>query len=99
MNGDILAGNPEPTAANAPFLDQPCGHELGGIAGDGETNPLGRENDRRIHADDLALRIDQRTTGISGIQCRIGLDDIVNQPSGLERIERPRALTTPAVTV
>ena len=38
----VLAGNPDPTAPDAAFLDQPRRHELGGVAGDGKTNPLGR---------------------------------------------------------
>ena len=100
MDGNVLANDPDPTAADATFPDQPCRHEFGRVAGDGKTDSLRGQNDRRVHADDLTARIDQRPAGIAGIQRRVGLDDIVNQPPGLgERIERPSALTTPAVTV
>ena len=83
MNGHVLAGNPDPAAADETFLDQPRRHELGGVAGDGKTNSLRGKNDRGVYPDDFTARIDQRAAGIPGIQCRIGLDDIVNQPTGL----------------
>src|SRR6266567_6575955 len=41
VNGHVLPGHTDPTAAYAAFLDQPGGHELRGVAGNGKTNSLG----------------------------------------------------------
>ena len=54
--------------------------------------------DLRIDADDFALEIEQRTTGIAGVHRDVGLDErrVVAASPG---IEREVALTTPAVTL
>ena len=56
---------------------------LGRVGGDGEADALRRQDDRRVDADDVARRIDQRPAGIAGIERGIGLDDVVEQTSRL----------------
>jgi hypothetical protein len=48
---------------------------------------LRRPNHRRVHTDDLADRIHQWATRIAGVQRCVGLNDIVDQTTGL-RIHR-----------
>lgn len=83
VDGHFLADDADPTAADSSLLDQPCGDEFGGVAGDGEADALGGQYHRRIHADDFATRIHQRAAGISWVQGGVGLDHVVNQPAGL----------------
>jgi len=45
-----------------------------------------------VSRDNLATRIDQQTAGIPGVQCRIGLDNIIDERPEPARIERPSAL-------
>src|SRR5215469_4524092 len=54
-------------------------HELGGIDADGEANTLRAHDGCGIHADHTSLRIDQRSSGVSWIQRRIGLHYAVDQ--------------------
>ncbi len=48
-----------------------------GIAKPIPIEPPGRRNDRGIDADDLAIHIEERATGIAAIDSSIGLDEIV----------------------
>src|SRR5258708_30260330 len=82
VNGHSLACNPNPTPANALFLEQPARNEFCGAAGDGEANALGRKNYCGIDADDLTARIDQRTARIPRVQRRVGLDNIIDESAG-----------------
>ena len=50
---------------------------------DGKTEPLGRQNDRGVDADDFAERVDQRTAGVARIERGVGLNHVVDQPAGL----------------
>src|SRR5258708_37858233 len=77
--GHVLAGDPDETAPDASLLDEPRRDPPGGVAGDGETDALGRPDDGGVHPDDAAVRVDQRTTGIARIERGIGLDDVVDQ--------------------
>ena len=44
-------------------------------------------DDRRIHADDLAPRVEERAARVAGVDCGVGLDDPRDHPAvlGLER--------------
>ena len=57
-------------------------NELCGIDAHGEAKPLGGQNDRRIDADNLASKNDQRPAGVARIQRSIRLDDVIDQPAG-----------------
>src|SRR3954465_2523728 len=78
---DVLAGEADETSPDTSILDQPGDHPARGVARDRETDSLRRPNDGRVHADDFATRVDERAAGVAGIQRRISLDDIVDEPS------------------
>ena len=71
---------PDPAIAN-----QSADDELNGIRGDSETQTLRAGNDRGVHADDFAARVDERPAGVPGVERRVGLNDVVHQPA------RPRS--------
>ena len=79
----VLSTDTEMRAPDSPFADQGDDDALGGVRGNGETNALRRQDHRGVDADDVARGIDQRPAGIAGIQRRVGLDDVVEQPSRL----------------
>src|SRR5690348_110185 len=83
----ILAGQAQIATPDFSVLDEPAGDELRCVDADGETNALGRANDRGIDTHHLAIRRHERSAGISWIETRIGLNDIFDQPTrtGTER--------------
>src|ERR1043166_949867 len=56
---------------------------MGGVAGDGETNSLRWQDDRGVNANYFAGAIQQRSARVSWVQRRIGLNDVVHQPTAL----------------
>ena len=82
VDGDVLPGHADVAAPDAALLDQPAGDELGRLAADGEADALRRGDDRGVDADDLAARVEQRAAGVAGIERRVGLQDVVDQPAG-----------------
>src|SRR5689334_8795917 len=78
-----LTGYAKITAMDFSIFDEPSGDELRCIDRDRKAYALCGQNDRRVHADDFAVRRDKRTTGISRIQCGIGLNDVIDQPARL----------------
>ena len=83
MNRRALSRDANPTPTNAPFLDEPRGNQLRRVARNREADSLRRQDDGGVHANDLAARIHERTSGVAGIQCRIRLDDVVHEAAGL----------------
>ena len=55
--------------------------------GEAETDP----GDGRVDADDPAARIGERAAGVAGVECRVGLDDVLDEPARppVARRERP----------
>src|SRR5215472_17797888 len=78
----ILAGDPDIAAPHPALADEPRGDELDGGRRDRKADPLRHADDRRVDADDLARRGDQRPAGIAGVERRVGLNDAVDQPAG-----------------
>ena len=76
-----LTGHADIAAPHAAVLDQFAQHKLRGIGGDRETYPLRAANDGGVDADHFATRRHQRSAGIAGIERRVGLDHILNQPA------------------
>jgi hypothetical protein len=97
---NVLPGNADVAAVDAALLDEPCDDPAGGVARNGKTDALGRPDDGGIDPDDLALRIDQRASGVAGIERRVGvwMTLSISRPEA-PRKERPSPLTMPAVTV
>ena len=79
MNGNRLRRDSNVTAPDAPIAQQAAGHEFCGIDSDRETDSLRRQNRRRVDADHLASRIDERAAGISRVQGGVGLNHILDQ--------------------
>ncbi len=68
------------TPPNASLGHQLGGHPLDGIGGNRKADALRPSDDRRVQADDPAVRIDQRPTRVTGVQRRGVLNDILDQP-------------------
>ena len=84
---DVVAGDSDIAAAYLAVLDQmPC-DELGAVDGNREADSLRGQDNRRVDADYLAARVDQRSAGVAGIQRGVGLDNVVDQ-SARSRSER-----------
>src|ERR1700736_3608878 len=60
MKWHILTGDADITAPDPAITDQPAGHQLGCVTGDGKTDSLGRTNHGRIHSNYFAGRVDER---------------------------------------
>ena len=85
----VGAGEAEEAAAYLAILQELQHHPLHRVDRGGEADALRARDDRRVDADHLAVRIDQRPAGIAGIEGRVGLQHIIDQPAGL------RAQTAP----
>src|SRR6266404_717791 len=79
----VLTAHADIGTPNASFPDQRDGNALRGVRGYCEANSLSGKNHRRVHADNAACGVDQRSAGITRIERRVGLDDVVEQASGL----------------
>ena len=78
----VLSGHADVTPPDLAIFDEPAGDVFRGVDRDGKTDSLRRQNYRRVDADDFAARIDERTSGIAGVQRSVGLDDVVDKPAG-----------------
>jgi hypothetical protein len=56
----------------------PC-DKFGCINPNGKTDPLRSKNHSRIDPDDISLRCDKMSSGVSWIQGGVGLNDVVYQ--------------------
>src|SRR6266851_1687628 len=68
--------------AVAPGLDQLRYHALDHVDRDRESDALvaaGLRQDRRVHANDLASRIEERSARVAGVDGRVGLDSAAQQ--------------------
>jgi hypothetical protein len=72
---------------------------MAGVHRDGETEALGLQDDRSVDANHLALCGHQGDHPSSWVESSVGLNNIIDKPSPLDRSDRLSALTTPAVTV
>ena len=72
----------------------------GGVDRHGQAEP--DAGDRGVDADQPARAVDQRAAGVAGVECGVGLDDVLDDARWPTRravgSDRPSALTTPAVT-
>src|SRR5213075_2590809 len=83
MQRHALPGHADVAARHAAVAHQPRGDEDGGVDADGETDALRPHDHRGIDADDVAARVDQRPSGVAGIERRVGLDDVLDQAPAL----------------
>lgn len=96
---NVLPAHSDVAAPHFAVADQAPRDKRRRIDRDGEAQALRRQNHGRVNANHFAARIHQRPAGVPRVQRRVGLNDVVDQPAERARKERPKALTTPAVTV
>ena len=84
------AGDPDPGAAHAAVAHQRGDDAAGGrVDGDREAEP--DAGDGGVDADDVAAAVDERAAGVAGVERRVGLDDVVDDPGRLAGARRQRA--------
>ncbi len=83
----ILPADADTRATHVPVRDQLADDELHRVDGNRKTDALRGQNDRRVDADDVAARVEQRAARIPRIQRRVRLNDVVDQTTG-HRAER-----------
>ena len=81
---------PEMRAPHAPFSHEGADHALCGLI-DGHRKAQADAGDGRVDADHPAARVCQSAAGASRVECRVGLDDVVDDPPGASRAGRERA--------
>ncbi len=74
-----FAADAEPRAAHAAFADQRHGDAFRRRRRDGKADALRRQDDRRVDADHLSPRVDQRAAGVARIERGVRLQDVVEQ--------------------
>jgi hypothetical protein len=79
MKNRGLGFHPDVAAPDSAFLQQPARDKFRGIDSNRKTEPLRAHNGCSIDADDLSVGSHQRSAGVSGIERRIGLNDIFDQ--------------------
>ncbi len=79
-DGHIGAGKPEVSTAHAAVLEQLRDNPFCGVDRGRETDSLRKRDDRSIDADNFAARVDQRPSGVAGIERGVGLNHIIDQP-------------------
>ena len=79
----LLGRDADKAAPDPAVLQQLCHHERRGVAGDGEADVVGAGDDGGVDAHHLAPGRDQRAAGVAGVQRRVGLDKILDQPAGV----------------
>ena len=84
VGADIHQPDAEPRMRVTTVGDE-LGHDAGErLGGDGEANPRGRSartDDGGVQPDDTAFEIEKRSTGVTGIDGSIRLDDLTDETS------------------
>src|SRR5690242_19453916 len=78
----VLAGNPEVTAAHPSIAQERWKNGDDCTDRHRKAEPLPSRNDRGVDADNRTITGHQWAAGVSRIQRRIGLNDLVNQSTG-----------------
>ena len=95
----VLAGDAQIAAPHPAVAEQRRQHRRDRVDRHREAQSLAAGDDGGVHADDLARAGDQRSARVAGIQRRVGLNHLIDQPSRIARAASvPSALTTPADT-
>src|SRR5262249_30751885 len=81
-DGYSLSADADEGAADAAMPDQLADDEADGIARDGEADALRARNHCGVDADDVAARGSERAAGAAGVEGGIGLDDVLDHPTG-----------------
>src|SRR5437773_9620239 len=107
LERDVLSCNADVTPTDFVVSYQQTRDVLCRVYGDGEAEPLRRQDHGGIYTDNFSARGDERTTGVARVERRIGLDHVVDKPPGVrsqraaERAHDPggyRALETVGIS-
>ncbi len=79
---DVLAADAQPRPSNSPVPDKARRHVLGGVDGRCKAQPLGPQDDCSGHANDFAVRGDQRSARVAGVERGVRLNHVVNENTG-----------------
>ena len=79
--GNPLAGDPQPATPDTAFRHEAACNPLRRVRGNAETNPLSGIDDGGVDANHATPRIDKRSTGVAGIECRVGLNEVFYESS------------------
>ena len=71
---NMLSRNADVTPSNSPFPDKRRRDELCSVRRYSKTYALSKKNYRSIHSYDISRTVDERTAGVPGTQCGIGLN-------------------------
>ena len=77
-----LPRKPKIAAYHAPFAHEIGNDPLRRIDGYGKARRVGTRDDGRVHADNAAPAVEERTAGIAGVQRGVGLYDVLDQAAG-----------------
>src|SRR5437764_12273931 len=77
----LLAFDADPCPPDPAVLENLGQNMEGGIACNRKADALSAEDDRGIDTDHPALPVDQRPARIAGVECGIGLDDVIDEPA------------------
>src|SRR6185437_4483112 len=80
-----LCGDAQDGATYDAVFHQPGGDPVDGVHRDGERETLRLLDDGDVDADDLALRVDQRATGVARVDGGVGLDDVLDHLAAIAR--------------
>jgi len=83
MNRRILACQSEVASSDFAVPDEPRRDQLRSVSRYRKAKSLRWQDDSRVHPDDLPGGVYEGTSGITGIQCRVRLNDIVHQTARL----------------
>ena len=78
-----LSFDPDIASANASIMQQARSYELRGVHTNGKAETLSTHDGGRIHTHNLAIGSHQRSARVAGIERGIGLDDVVDQTTGV----------------
>ena len=74
----VLSSHTDISPLDFSIFDKPAGNEFCSVDGDRKADSLRRQNDGCVDADDFAVGRNQRSSGISGIQRCVRLDDVID---------------------
>src|SRR6185369_139775 len=80
---DRLATHADRRATHAPFANELRNDELRRADRHGETDALCAADDRGVDAHDFTPRVNERSARVAGIERGVGLDDGVDDATGL----------------
>jgi hypothetical protein len=75
----VLRRHPQNGTAHASLGQDLRDHPVRRAGGDGETDPLRHDDDGGVHADHLAVRVDERSAGVSRVEGSGVLDDVLDE--------------------